>query len=153
MGEFTFRLARVARHITAIEADNFAYRIAEALRLYKNIDNINFCRASAQDFLAKCESHYEICLCINVHMWIEKQFGKEKTIELFRRLSRNVHHLYFQTAHRESGGMYIVEYLRNAEDIAGYLVDCGFRRVEQVSSTSAHAGKCILFYCQGNGEI
>ena len=153
VGEFTFRLARVASHVTAIEADNFACRIAEALRLYKNIDNISFYRASAQDFLAKFESCYEICLCINVHMWIEKQLGKEKTIELFRRLSRNVHHLYFQTAHRESGGMYLVEYLRNAEDIVQYLVDCGFRSVEQVSSTSVHGGERILFYCQGNSEI
>lgn len=153
VGEFTFRLARLASHVTAIEADNFAFNIAEALRLYKKIDNINFYMTSAQGFLAKCDESYDICICMNVHMWIEKQLGKEKTIKLFRHLSRNVHHFYFQTAHKESGGMYLVEYLKNADDIVQYLIGCGFRHVEEISKTSAHGGERILFYCRGNGEI
>jgi len=149
VGEFTFRIAKTANHITAIEADTFSYRVAEAMKIYKGIGNIDFVNTRFQDFLNSSEQVFHTCLCLNVHMWIEKQLGRDNTIDLLKRLSRRVKHLYFQTAHSASGGMYLVEYLRSSRDIASYLADCGFNAVEEVSRTESHGGERILFYCQG----
>jgi SAM-dependent methyltransferase len=149
VGEFTFRLAENSKHVTAIEANSFAYRVAEALKIYRKFSNIDFYNTDIESYVANSEDTFEICLCMNVHMWVEKQLGRERTIELLRNLSQRVRHFYFQTAHSKSGGMYLVEYLKNSNDIALYLANCGFIRIEEISRTASHGGERILFYCQG----
>lgn len=154
VGGCTFRLAEKCSHITAFEADRFAYRTSEAIRRHKGISNAIFInKPFSQDTINALPDYFDLCIMINVHMWIEKQLGQHATMSLMKSLSQRIGTLYFQTAHKESGGMYTVSHLQDAGDIARYLKECGFARIVEIKRTQSHGGIRIMFACQGNHTL
>lgn len=153
VGYFSFHVAQLGHTITAYEADPQVYEVAEALRIIKHFDNIQFIQeALSSESLANTHAAYDITLMLNVHMWIHKQCGDEKTKLLMRTLSQKTKHLLFQTAHAESGGMYRIDGLRDKNDIAAYLRECGFKNIRHIRDTQAHGGTRCLFACDGHNE-
>ncbi len=150
IGYFAFNLAARGCSVTAYEADPEVHAVAEAMRIYKEIDHIRFInKAFTSDDLAPIETAYDLTLMLNVHMWIHKLLGPGKTIALMNVLSRKTKRLLFQTAHAQSGGMYRVMELKNAADIHAYLETCGFTNVQHIRDTDAHHGIRSLFLCEG----
>ena len=148
-GAFTFYLSDKVNTIVGYEADKAAFNVAQALKIYTKADNVTFNneKVSAKTIMS-FNPDFDICICTNVHMWIEKQLGKSETIDMMKILSKKVKSLYFQTAHLESGGLYILDYLKDKKDVVDYLEQCGFTEIEEVSRTTVHGGIRILFYCK-----
>jgi len=99
------------------------------------------------EYVHNMDHKVDVAIMLNVHMWIWKQHGEEKVKEMMRELSEKVGVLYFQTAHKESGGMFILKHLKNARDIEGYLKECGFGNVKKINVTKGHRGKRIMYRC------
>ncbi|MDT9215246.1 MAG: tetratricopeptide repeat protein [Limnospira sp. PMC 1240.20] len=152
IGYFSFNLAQRGAEVVAFEADTFAYRVAEALRLYKKFENIKFINQHfSQEVLTQFDKCFDLVIMLNVHMWIHKQLGESATKELMKLVAQKTKKIAFQTAHSESGGMYTIKSLKNKNDIYNYLIECGFKNVQYIRETTLHGGKRILFF--GNGNI
>ena len=151
VGYFSFNLARLGAEVVAFEADSFAYRVAEALRVYKRFENIKFINQNfSQEVLTQFYKYFDLVIMLNVHMWIHKQLGESATKELMKLLAQKTRKIAFQTAHAESGGMYTIKSLKDKNDIYNYLIECGFKNVQYIRETTEHGGKRILFICDGN---
>jgi SAM-dependent methyltransferase len=151
VGYFSFNLAKLGAEVVAFEADSFAYKVAEALRVYKRFENIKFINQNfSQEVLTQFEKCFDLVLMLNVHMWIHKQLGESATKELMKLLAQKTRKIAFQTAHAESGGMYTIKSLKDKNDVYNYLIECGFKNVQYIRETTEHGGKRILFICDGN---
>jgi len=93
----------------------------------------------------------DVVICTNVHQWIYKQLGKEKTGIVMNNLISNCKEMFFQTSGTESGGKQ-VEDLRNKDDIRNYLLSVGAKEVTFINSSSAHGGLRHLFKVRGKNE-
>ena len=150
VGYFSFRLAALGAAVTAFEADPQVYEVAEAIRVFKAAERVRFVnRPFDAEALTGLDGVFDLTLMLNVHMWIYKKLGAPATRDLLRALSRKTRRLLFQTAGAQSGGMYLVEFLRDAATIRAYLNDCGFEPVTHLRDTTAHGGIRSLFLCQG----
>ena len=85
----------------------------------------------------------DLAICMNVHMWIEKQLGKKADI-VISNLIKHSKQMFFQTAGAESSGIYLVKWLKSKKDIQEYLERVGGKRVKFIS-TSKRGGKRYLF--------
>jgi len=86
----------------------------------------------------------DLVICMNIHMWLEKQFGKNVD-KIIMNLTANNKEMFFQTAGKESSGMYTVKSLKTKESIKIYLEKLGRKKVEFIRSTEKHGGKRHLF--------
>lgn len=153
VGYFTFNLAQRGCEVVAFEADKEVYETAEAMRLWKGFDNIRFIGTHFDTGqLDALDDYFDLCLMMNVHMWIYKNLGPEHTRELMRKLARKTHRLLFQTAHAQSGGMYQVQELETSADVKEYLENCGYSNVKHIRDTGAHGGIRSLFLCEGKKD-
>lgn len=142
LGYFSLNLRDAFREIVAVDVLKSLCRLHHVQNVHvrhKPLDPSDFGR-------------FDVMLCLNVHMWIEKQLGAARTVELLKAASQGVRHLFFQTAHAESGGRYVVKGLQDLNAIKAYLADCGFSNVEVVHATPRHGGVRHLLYARGNGE-
>ena len=130
-GYFTFNLAKLALGVVAFEADTEVYEVTESIREEKDIRNIRFINERFNGYTGEPD----VCLMLNVHMWLHKQYGATATKQLLKDLNCT---LFFQTAHKESHAMYKVYELETKEDIADYLADCGFD--PKLIGTNEHDG-------------
>jgi serine/threonine protein kinase len=85
----------------------------------------------------------DMVICMNVHMWLEKQFG-QGVDKIMANLIKNSKVMFFQTSHAESAGMYKVMSLKNQGDIEDYLKGLGASKVELIGM-SKRGGKRFLF--------
>ena len=85
----------------------------------------------------------DLVICMNVHMWMEKQLGKGVDV-IISNLIKHSREMFFQTAGAESSGMYLVKDLKSKEDIQKYLERLGEKRVTFID-TSKRGGKRYLF--------
>jgi len=85
----------------------------------------------------------DLVICMNVHMWLEKKFGK-KSDKIISNLIKHSKEMFFQTAGAESSGMYLVKDLKSKEDIQQYLERLGGKKVVFIDS-SKRGGKRYLF--------
>ncbi len=85
----------------------------------------------------------DLVICMNVHMWLEKQFGK-KVDKIVSNLIKHSKEMFFQTAGAESSGMYKVKWLKSKEEIQKYLERLGGKKVTFIDS-SKRGGKRYLF--------
>jgi serine/threonine protein kinase len=85
----------------------------------------------------------DLVICMNVHMWLEKQFGKKVNV-LVSNLIKHSKEMFFQTCHAESSGMYKVSWLKSKDDIQKYLEDLGDKKVTYLDD-SKRGGKRFLF--------
>jgi len=148
-GFYSFMLAPQARQIIAYEGDPQVCQINEAIRELKGIDNIQFINSYFDDEVAQVlDNDFDITIMLNVHMWIHKQIGPIRTLEMMQHIAASTTTLFFETAHAESGGMYQVKELRNKQDIENYLYSCGFNIVDHLISSKAHGRVREIFKCQ-----
>ena len=150
VGGMAFRLFESGASITAVEADPFNYEVAEAIRIYKNISNIEFKNCNVENYLAENSAiNFDLCIFMNVHMCMHKELGEEKLNEFMEDLANRVGKLIFQTSHKESGGMYVVEFLDDKSAIEKYLKSFGFKNIQSLSKTESHGGFRYMFICDG----
>jgi len=148
-GYYTFKIAQTAKEVIAIEGDQFVYDVNVAIQQYKNIDNISFRNEYFNECIAEqLEGSFDVGIMMNVHMWIYKQIGDERTRTMLETLSEKVKTLYFQTSHKVSGGMYRVKMLENVDQVLSYLIECGFSNTELIQETTKHGGIRALFRCE-----
>jgi len=88
-----------------------------------------------------------LILCMNVHMWLVKRFGKDAD-KIIENMIKNSTVMFFQTAGKESEGMYKLDYLDSKETIEKYLTDRG-GKVEFIRTSTLHGGKRHLFKILG----
>jgi SAM-dependent methyltransferase len=91
------------------------------------------------------ERHWDVIVMMNVHMWIHKQMGEEKTRAIMHDLIDNCDFMYFQTAGAESSGMYKVKSLDSEDAVATYLSECGASSIKRLKTVKQHGGKRYLF--------
>jgi len=146
VGYFSFQLAKLGHLITGIEADSHAWEVAEAIRIFKGMDNINFINAKLNsEVISSLDTHFDLIIMLNVHMWVHKQLGDEKTRKLMMELSQKTKYIIFQTAGAESGGKYRIMELKDVATIKSYLESCGFVNVVNFKSTTVHGGVRHMF--------
>ncbi len=143
VGWFAFYFARLGKDVLGIEADRSVFEVARFLREKSHLSTLAFWNGSFDDHLTQSPLAYDVVLFLNVHMWIERQIGAERTAEALRRLS--LKRFYFQTAHAASGGKAKVMRLKGLNDIAIYLQSCNFSKVKLLGETTAHGGVRYLF--------
>ncbi len=85
----------------------------------------------------------DLVICMNVHMWLEKQLGK-KVDTVISNLIKHSKQMFFQTAGAESSGMYLVKDLKSKRDIQEYLERLGEKKVVYIGK-SKRGGKRYLF--------
>ena len=148
-GYYTFSLSPLVDQITAYEGDKNVCDVNNAIKSYKSIKNISFVNKYFDDTIIKNDNVvYDIAFMTNVHMWIYKQIGEKRTLDMMRELSKKTKTLYFETAHAESGGGFIIKELKTTDDIIAYLHECGFNEINHLLTTKKHGGSREIFKCQ-----
>ena len=71
----------------------------------------------------------DLVICMNIHMWLVKQFGVNDSNEIISNLIRNSKEMFFQTASAESNGKYKVKWLKTREMVGDFLKELGGQRV------------------------
>ena len=149
IGYFSFQLAQLGNVVVGVEADPVVLEAAQAIRLYKNIWNINFIQIIDTNVLDHIID-FDLVLLLNTHMWIYKQLGAKRTIELMKKLASKTKYMLFQTAGKESGGKYRIKKLVDRTAIRDYLEKCGFNGITFLRDTTVHGGIRSLFLCKGD---
>lgn len=140
-GYFTFNIAEKCKYIYAFEADPYVYSVTQAITEEKEINNIYFHYGRFNEYaLNEIRRKFDVCIIMNVHMWLVKALGFDRTKELMRDICKRCPKIFFQTAHKESASMYIVDELTNRVDIIKYLYEVGYNKVIHIY-TSMHDGK------------
>jgi len=144
VGWFAFYFARLGKAVLGIEADRSVFEVAQFLRDKAKLNySLGFWNGSFDDHCPLAYVSYDVVLFLNVHMWVERQIGPERTADALRGLT--LQRLYFQTAHAASGGKAKVKRLKGLHDIAIYLRSCNFSRIKLLGETTAHGGVRYLF--------
>ncbi len=85
----------------------------------------------------------DLVICMNVHMWLEKQLGK-KVDTVVANLIKHSKEMFFQTAGTDNAGMYVVKDLHSRQDVQEYLEKLGGKKVTFIG-TSKRGGNRHLF--------
>jgi len=137
-GYFTFNIAKKAYYVIAFEADKSVCDVTNAIRAEKEYHNISFINKPFK-LMDASRLRVDVVLMLNVHMWIHKQEGWDKTKWIMEAIANNRSTIFFQTAHAESRGMHLVKELKDLEAIMGYLRECGFKEPRHIE-TILHDG-------------
>jgi len=86
----------------------------------------------------------DLLICMNVHMWLRKQFGLGAD-KLVSNMITSSNEMFFQTAGKESSGMWTDKSLGSKEGIKKYLNKLGESKVDFIRSTGRHGGQRHLF--------
>ena len=146
-GYFAFNIAAGnAERVVGYEGDELVYDVNEAIKKYKNIQNVSFINKYFNISEAKAfkDKEFDVVLMLNVHMWIRKQLGKDATIELMKIMSKKTNVIYFETVHNESDGAYKVPELESLDDIKQYLVMCGFKNIRVLGRDEKWGNRFII---------
>lgn len=121
------------------------------LKEIKRIFNLNESRFYSDFTTFTSPNSYDVALMLNVHMWLWKQLGEKKTLQLMQSVLRQCKYLYFQTAHKESSGIYTITELKDKQAIEAMLYKAGATDVQSVNESTAH-GNAIryMFLVQGS---
>ena len=79
-------------------------------------------------------SPVDLTICMNIHMWLVKQFGINGSNEIISKLIKNSKEMFFQTAGSESEGRYRVMWLKTKHDIKDFLKDIGGQQVSFIKT-------------------
>lgn len=129
----TFNLIRnfIMNKMTAYEADPHMFEFLTEVKNTFKIKELEIIDRITPD--TKIPS-VDVTVCMNVHMWLVKQFGRSGANRIVSNLIKNSKEMFFQTAHRGSYGKYKVKWLRDKNDIKKYLEELGGRNVELIGT-------------------
>jgi serine/threonine protein kinase len=142
-GYYTFNLFKLFRikKITAYEQDPVMLGILNSIKQSFCLDEIEFINGIKTN--SKIEST-DLTICMNVHMWLVKQNGKDGANTIMRNLISNSKLMFFQTTGKDAS-KYIVDWLKNKDDIEKYLYSLGAKRVKFIRTTHIHKADRHLF--------
>lgn len=89
----------------------------------------------------------DLVICMNVHMWLEKQLGRRADI-VVSNLIKHSKEMFFQTAGAKNSSMHKVKDLKSKEEVQKYLEDLGGKKVSFIDF-SKQGGKRYLFKIGG----
>jgi tRNA A-37 threonylcarbamoyl transferase component Bud32 len=141
-GYYTFNFLRRfnIKNANAYEADPVMLKFLKSIKNIFYLSEINF----NDEITPKTKfNKVDLTICMNVHMWFEKKYGKKSDI-IISNLIENSKEMFFQTAGKESSGIYKVDWLKTKDDIKKYLEDLGGKNVEYIDK-SKRGGKRYLF--------
>ncbi len=135
-GYYSFNFIRMyeIEKIMGYEADPVMFSILEKIKNTFCLDEFIINRKV--DNTTKFED-VDLVICMNVHMWLEKQLGKKADI-VIANLIEHSKEMFFQTAGAESSGMYLVKNLRSKEDIKKYLERLGGKEVTFIGTSESY---------------
>lgn len=128
------------------EADPHVYSFLQGCKTLFNLSEFFVEPGITPDFYVP---HVDIILCMNVHMWLHKQFGKEGCDKIMNELLKYCKEMFFQTAGSESHGMYLIKELNSKETIEQYLKSLNSKEVHFIRTTNAHGGFRHFFRVKG----
>jgi len=143
-GYYLFNLMRQFRLNKAIgfEADPNMFDFLNVLRVMFSLDELVLKEKVTAETIFE---PVDLVICMNIHMWLVKQL-KEGADQVIINLIKNSKELFFQTAGKESNGMYKVGKLTSKEVIRDYLKRLGDNKeVTYIRTTNQHGGKRHLF--------
>ena len=146
-GYFLFKFSSLFKKVIGIESDETVYNLISVLKGLYEFNNVELFLGNFNEEHIK--ENFDVMLMMNTHMWMHKQMGDVVLMDLMKECAKKTKHLFFQTAHAESGGMYKVDSLKNLEDIISYLIECGFTDIQKINTSSEHGGIRYLIYAKG----
>jgi len=117
------------------EADPYMFRFLNKLKYIFGLNEIGLKKGVKED---EEFEEVDLALCMNVHMWLEKQMGN-KVNKVISNLFAKSKETFFQTCGLDGEGMYRVE-LESKEDVKQYLKGLTSKNVEFIRSTTDHEG-------------
>ncbi len=90
---------------------------------------------------------FDYLLMMNVHHWLVKEHGLDKTLQIMKRLYRNCDAMFFQTAHKESRATFKVESLSNEKQVREYLQLIGWDKINLIGNTQTVEYPRYLYHC------
>ena len=132
-----FRLEKVIGY----EADPHMFKLLNSIKEIFCLDELIIKNKVELD--TKFEK-VDLLICMNVHMWLRKQFGLGAD-KLISNMITSSKEMFFQTAGNESSGMWVDKSLKSKEQIKKYLLKLGRRKVDFIRSTGKHGGLRHLF--------
>ena len=146
VGYFTFNLMRDF-HLTKAYAYEADKQVNDLLKKIKGIFSLT--ELEVRNGLSPDSDipESDITLLLNTHMWLYNQFGKEQTDKIVSNLIKKSKLLFFQTAGKESNGMYVLndKEFSNKEETEKYLYSLGARKVYWIRGMLIHGGIRHLF--------
>jgi serine/threonine protein kinase len=116
---------------------NFLYKVKNIFCL----NNIEFINGISKQTIFKS---VDVIVCMNVHMWLYKQFGDDVDL-IMKNMLLNCNQMFFQTAGLESNGKFLVKKFTSKEIIKEYLEGLTSKKVFFIRSTKKHGGLRHLF--------
>lgn len=150
-GYFSFNIAKEGAFVVGYEGDSFVHDVNIAVQEYKNIKSVSFINKyfELNDALGFKDNEFDVIIMLNIHMWINKQIGFDKTKKLMSILSKKCKKMYFQTVHAEAEGKIKVDQLKSAIDVETYLYDVGFDKVNLLCKNNKWFDR-LLFVCEND---
>lgn len=142
-GYILFNMLRDFRleEATGYEADPL---VLETLSLMKQSFNLFELKLNGRITPQTKFKPVDVAVCLNVHMWFEKQFGKESN-KIIENLINSSKIMFFQTSGSESKGMYYIKEFTSKEVIEKFLRERGAKNIQLVKQTNKFGGIRHLF--------
>jgi len=151
VGYNTIEMVQRGAIVTAYEPDIHSLRVARAVGHY-SMDHGYWQQSTPPTIkyimFTECEQDYDLCIMMNVSMWILKQSGWHGLEMAMESIAKHCKTLVYQTAHAESKGDCVIEEFKNKDDIREHLLKAGFKSVEWIRDTGRHGGIRSLFVCK-----
>lgn len=119
-GFYIFNLFKMfdIKSVIGYEADPVMFNIIQSIKNTFRLNEIKFINGLNLDTkLPKSD----VTICLNVHMWLVKQFGRSGVDKIMNNLMSNTKEMFFQTTGMDGASMYKVEWLKSKDDIYKYL--------------------------------
>jgi len=118
--------------VVAYEADPLMFNFLKQVRKCYRLKEIELMKGVTPDTEFK---QVDLAICMNVHMWLVKQFGREKSSEIVSNLIKNSKTTFFQTASRDSNGRYRVKWLKDRATVSAFLKEIsGYKEVTHMKT-------------------
>ena len=133
-GYFSFNLLRDfdIKYARAYERDIEPLNFLEKIKSIYCLDELTL--GNAVDESTIIEKN-DVTIFLNSHMWVYKQLGKDKTLQVLKNVIKNSQYMFFQTAGAYGKGRYKVEEYKSKEDVKDMLLQAGAKIVKFIDRT------------------
>ena len=133
-GYFTFNLLRDfdIKHARSYERDVEPLNFLKTVKSIYLLDELTL--SDAVDEYTVIDQN-DVTIFLNSHMWIYKQLGRDRALQVVSNAIKSSKYMFFQTAGAYGKGRYRVEEYRNKEDVRNMLFQAGAKTVEFIDRT------------------